>query len=239
MVLLRALKSIPDKVIELSRCFCRQAKVAPLAAPQEKNADYKRYWIEDNLSNIIPLAHDAHPEGFNPGEYLAEIISPFTFNSLLDFGCGYGRLTASFDKDKYIGVDLNPLALQKATEDNPGYRYYEIDVEAKEYPNADIGLAYTVFLHLDDLVLDNTLSILLKYINKYFIVAEILGREWRRPGNPPVFNREKEEYIHILQKYKFHFIKQYDRQYMRYVTDKKFENKVNKNISFLVFKKEE
>jgi len=35
------------------------------------------------------------------------------------------------------------------------------------------------------------------------LVAEIMGRAWRRPGDPPVFNREAQEYITLFGEHGF------------------------------------
>ena len=52
------------------------------------------------------------PEGFNVIDFLREITKELDFKRVLDFGCGYGRLSKAFDSDKYIGVDLNLKALK-------------------------------------------------------------------------------------------------------------------------------
>ena len=30
------------------------------------------------------------------------------------------------------------------------------------------------------------------------VIGEVMGRQWRRPGDPPVFNREAHEYVELL-----------------------------------------
>jgi hypothetical protein len=35
---------------------------------------------------------------------------------------------------------------------------------------------------------------------KHIVIGEIMGREWRRPGNPPVFNRDAQEYADMIGK---------------------------------------
>lgn len=38
---------------------------------------------------------------------------------------------------------------------------------------------------------------------RFVVLAEIMGREWRRPGNPPVFNRAGQEYIDLFTRHGF------------------------------------
>ena len=64
--------------------------------------------------------------------------------------------------------------------------YEDIFINSKNYPNSDLVNAFFVFLHLDDDDLEDALIKLSKN-NRYMIISEIMGREWRRDGLPPVF----------------------------------------------------
>lgn len=168
---------------------------------------------------------------------MREITEELDFKSVLDFGCGYGRLSKAFDSDKYLGIDLNYKALKIARDDNAGYKYEETFIDTEYYPNSDLTNVYTVFLHLDDNTLEEVLLKLSKSTNKYIIISEIMGREWRRNGLPPAFCRDKEEYIKYLNKYGFELYKEYDKPYKRYIEDKNWDDKKNRNVSFLIFRK--
>ena len=137
--------------------------------------NYKKYWIEDNLLNITPLNWGKYPEGFNPGEVInKEVLKDISYNTIMDFGCGYGRLSENFNPEKYIGIDLNPKAIEKAKENNPMYNYYEVNIDS-EYPKCDVVFAHTVFLHNDD----QTLTSILKRLNEsncqYIIVSDVMS----------------------------------------------------------------
>lgn len=202
-----------------------------------RGGNYKSYWINDNCNNIIPKNWGEFPEGFNVIDFLREITEELDFKSVLDFGCGYGRLSKAFDSDKYLGIDLNYKALKIARDDNAGYKYEETFIDTEYYPNSDLTNVYTVFLHLDDNTLEEVLLKLSKSTNKYIIISEIMGREWRRNGLPPAFCRDKEEYIKYLNKYGFELYKEYDKPYKRYIEDKNWDDKKNRNVSFLIFRK--
>ena len=194
--------------------------------------DYKKYWQTDNLRNIVAGTDTENPEGWDPVEVLREMLKTMDFETVLDFGCGYGRLCKAFQPKNYTGIDLNPQAIQEAQKRYPDYFFKEIEVDS-EYDNVDIVLAYTVFLHLDDDTLGIILQRLRKACNNYLIIGEILGREWRRPGDPPVFNRNHDDYISLLQRHGFQVIKEYKLPYKRYANSPYFKNK-NTDLSFLI-----
>ena len=54
-----------------------------------------------------------------------------------------------------------------------------------------------MLLHVPD---DEIESIIKQAKRNYsrIVIGEIMGREWRRPGNPPVFNRNKEDYLDLV-----------------------------------------
>lgn len=106
---------------------------------------------------------------------------------VLDIGCGYGRLCDAFDRKAYIGTDINRELLAKARELHPGYRF-----TPSKHWKADTALLYTVLLHIAD---EDLADFIARIDADRVIVAEIMGREWRRDGNPPVYNREAAEYV--------------------------------------------
>ena len=196
--------------------------------------DYKKYWASDNLKNIAPQHHGQYPEGWDPAEVIKMMIKDENLEKVLDFGCGYGRLCQAFDCDSYLGVDLNPQAIEVARKTYPGYRFMEINIDSS-FEKVDVVFAYTVFLHLDDDTLSNILLRLRESCQKLLIVAEILGREWRRQGLPPVFNRDLDDYQDLISSRGFKFIGEYRRPYQRYARMPEFRNK-NTDISFLLYK---
>lgn len=109
---------------------------------------------------------------------------------VFELGCGDGRLAPAFAPEGYTGMDINPAALARARQANPGHRFIA------EWEAADTVLAYTVLLHLADEDLPAMLGRLQAYPR--IVIGEIMGRQWRTPGVPPVFNRERAEYEAIL-----------------------------------------
>ena len=108
--------------------------------------------------------------------------------SVFEFGCGDGRLSPAFSCG-YVGFDINPAALAAARVANPAHRY------VTEWEPADTWLAHTVLLHVPDDEIGALLMRTAPY--KRVVIGEVMGRKWRRPGNPPVFNREAGEYVEM------------------------------------------
>jgi hypothetical protein len=100
------------------------------------------------------------------------------------------------------------------------------------FPKADTTVLYTVLLHISD---DNITPFLKSVVENtnMVLVCEILGREWRRKGNPPVFNRDESDYVDLFEKLGWR-LRHHERSlYERYkdVPDK------NRDISFMRFVK--
>jgi SAM-dependent methyltransferase len=143
------------------------------------------FWASQNGVRHITPQGKPNPEGAWLGQYLSDVAS---HGRVLEFGCGPGRISCGFDPESYIGVDINPRAIEYARERNPAHRF---EVVGDELPDADVCLFHTVLMHIPD----EDLVPLLKRIRAPVIyVSEMLGRHRRREGDPPVFNREIEDY---------------------------------------------
>lgn len=197
--------------------------------------NYKQYWTEDNLQNIIPLNQGEFPEGFNPGTIINEILNDKNINTIVDFGCGYGRLSRSFSPDKYIGIDLNPNAIKMAKENNPEYNYLEIDVNS-EYPKCDAIFAHTVFLHNDNTTLKSILKRLENTGAKYIIISDVISKDWHNGFIPPTFYRDLNDYNSLMENIGFKFISETKKVYKRYADLEEFKN-LNTDLSFLLYKR--
>jgi SAM-dependent methyltransferase len=136
------------------------------------------------------LQHITPPGVAMPEVGLADALKVACQGSVFEFGCGYGRLASTFTPDGYVGYDINPAALQEARRRNPQHRF------ADDWQHADTFLAHTVLLHIPD----DQIKAVLDRANLYrrVVIGEIMGRKWRRPGDPPVFNREAEEYEALM-----------------------------------------
>lgn len=161
------------------------------------------FWQREGLKYITPAGKD-NPEGWDVWSFLRELA----VGSVLEIGCGTGRLCRAFDPGQYVGVDINEDALDIARSRNAGYTF-----EQYAGQSADTALLYTVLLHVSD----EDLPALIEDIHAdRVIVAEVMGRKWRRPGNPPVFNREAKEYINAFEAAGFEYAAMHVKPYAHY-----------------------
>lgn len=149
------------------------------------------YWRSGaGLGNITPKGKP-WPEGDDFPEFLSRLIGRAT---VLEFGCGTGRLAMCLEPERYVGVDVSPAALEIARQTCPTHRFELI--EAAELPDANVTLCHTVLLHVPDADLSATAA---RFASPRVIVSEVMGRQWRRDGDPPVFNRAPDEYAETFE----------------------------------------
>lgn len=140
------------------------------------------YWkANEKLVHITPSGVEFPETGLYPALQVA------CKGTVFEFGCGYGRLAGAFPADAYYGFDINVHAIEAATQRNPEHDF------GFEWRPADTFLAYTVFLHIDDDEIGGVIESAKANYGR-IVIGEIMGRQWRREGDPPVFNREAEEY---------------------------------------------
>lgn len=145
----------------------------------------EQYWQSNQRLQHITPPGDRWPE-----VGLGEELGKWATGTVFEFGCGDGRLSPFFDTSNYIGYDINKHALKAARANNPLHSYTD------KPQQADTVLAYTVLVHVPDSAIMDVIDLLKGY--KRIIIGEIMGRKWRRDGLPPVFNRERQEYIDMI-----------------------------------------
>jgi len=144
------------------------------------------FWQGEKALRFITPPGERFPEGDIHG-----ILNNHCEGKVLEYGCGDGRLAPAFEVENYIGVDINPSAVEKAKRNNPEY-----DFRPVEFPGADTILAHTVLLHVSDDRIEQLIGKFLEYPR--IVIGEVMGRNWRRSGNPPVYNRDEQDYIDMM-----------------------------------------
>ena len=192
--------------------------------------DTTDFWKGEGHEYIKPTTGGEFPEGWDVKSYLSKLCDG---KSITEIGCGTGRLSSAFQPEQYIGIDISSKALEIAESKNKHYKYL-LDNQEDPYPNADVRLVYTVLLHIDDDCIGDFIENLCKDTERV-IVAEIMARKWRRPGDPPVFNREADEYITLFEKCGFELEYNNEKPYEKY----KDHLLGPTNITFLTFRKKD
>lgn len=147
--------------------------------------DAARFWRTNTSLRDITPSGERFPE-----VGLFDALDAACTGVVFEFGCGPGRLAPAFDPSLYAGYDINPTAIQVARRSYPEHTFSD------QWAPGDTFLAWTVMLHIPD----DEIQALIDKAKAYprVVIAEVMGRKWRRPGDPPVFNREAEEYEQMM-----------------------------------------
>lgn len=161
------------------------------------STDYTEFWQQDKLATIIPnsLRFSAYPEGWDVVAFLRRTVAPLATGRVIEIGAGYGRLCRAFPPEQYLGLDVNAEAVARAQRENPGYEFQTVNF-VDEYEPADLYLAYTVFLHIDDTAIVDVINRVCR-ASRWLVVAEILGHRVAQQGTTPAFTRERSEYARL------------------------------------------
>lgn len=146
---------------------------------------HDEFWVSQGIGNLTPQGK-TNPEGWD----LGPVLRAMCHGTVLDIGCGNGRLAKHFNPDSYLGVDISPACLASARHRHPDHAFQTYNGQS-----ANTALLYTVLLHVSD---DDVQAFADAIHCKRIVVAEVMGRHWRRDGDPPVYNREPEEYEAIF-----------------------------------------
>jgi SAM-dependent methyltransferase len=116
---------------------------------------------------------------------------------VLDYGCGYGRLSTLFDPQKYIGVDWSPMMIMIAKFHNSDYTYLLDHGQPLPIPN--VMFMHTVLLHVPDHKLDALID---RFCAPRVIISEVMDRKYRDGGlnDPPAYDRDESEYVELMQR---------------------------------------
>jgi SAM-dependent methyltransferase len=146
----------------------------------------EQYWRSNSQLQEITPKGERFPE-----VGLFDALGIACSGMVFEFGCGDGRLSPAFNPSDYLGYDINPAALTAARKANPKHRYTEAWVASETF------LAHTVLLHVPDDLIQGVID-KAKSMHRRIVIGEVMGRKWRRGGNPPVFNREVSEYVQMV-----------------------------------------
>lgn len=171
--------------------------------PDPSPEDLVGFWRNDQGRNITPPS-SISPAGFDEVAFLKRLGPLLMYKSIVEIGCGFGRLASAFPPHMYLGLDVNPEAINRAKLHRPDYRFEAIEFEAA-YPKADLYLAYTVFLHIDDRHIADV-NRRLKSVCRQLLIVEVMDSTFREcPSTVPNFVRSRSDYERIFQSFDLEF----------------------------------
>jgi len=189
-----------------------------------------KFWGDKGLQYVIPNDGGQYPECFDVAKELSIHLGKSL--PIVEVGCGYGRIGRLFDSTQYKGLDINPNAINRAKRELPGY-HFETITDLEQVPTCDTLLVYTVLLHIPDEEILNSLTILANRATN-ILVVEIMDKRWRsKQVVVPVYNRDPEEYILLLQQCNKHLKSYSKKPYAKYA---KMRNPdLDDRITFMLF----
>ena len=123
--------------------------------------DYKKYW-ENNKTDMVD---QAKPSGTRQVqiEKIIEVLKPFDFNSVLELGIGFGRVTKEildhYKIDRYTGLDLSQRYLDMVVERIPKVATVQSTIQDFETDESwDIVLAVEFLMHIPPQDIDKTIK---------------------------------------------------------------------------------
>ncbi len=134
----------------------------------------------------------------------ASIIANGRALSVLDLGCGYGRIASSYMDEgyTYTGVDISPEAVETARKTYPGTEFIQADLaEYTTRKKYDVVCVLYVFVHfVDDAAWQKFLKMALGAVKKggVFFFADVFPQERKKHGDH-VVSRPLSEYLGPLE----------------------------------------
>jgi len=162
-----------------------------------------QFSIDDELRNIQPPGDNL--AGFDEFGFLAEVYRFCEATTVLDLGCGWGRLASAFPADRYFGVDINPAAVSRASALDPDRRFEHVAFE-DPLPERDLCFASSVLLHVDDHNVLDLADRMTRSFRKLLIVEIMVRRIREQIGHQvPAYCRDRRDYEQLFKSFEVRF----------------------------------
>lgn len=125
-------------------------------------------------ANNWTLEHLMMPGENIEGDDFKRYLTDLTFGQdVIDFGCGAGRMADIFSKRRYLGVDINPMAIAAASAAFPRHEFATIDATSP-IEGGHLLFALHTLLHVPDNDLQGVIG---RFRQRRVIVIEHLVNE--------------------------------------------------------------
>lgn len=104
------------------------------------------YWRERGLDYLEKFQHERYAE---QEQVLFDYLRGLDFETVLEVGCGFGRIGSRLNAASYTGIDLSPTMLKAARDRIPDGNLIETSLEDfKPNTKYDLVLAVEVLMHI-------------------------------------------------------------------------------------------
>lgn len=137
------------------------------------------YWTAAG-SDPGHLEHESHftrsPVYRRQEEALLDVLRTLSFSSILEAGCGFGRITGlvhrAFRQRPYRGFDLSPERVAAARRRVPEAELQVASILSYEGLSADLVLAVEVLMHVPPAELERTVARLVGLSHRYLVTLD-------------------------------------------------------------------
>lgn len=145
------------------------------------------YWHGDKA------AERSYPKerGRWPDDDHVPMLQKLCTGFVCEVGCGTGRCADAFPPERYIGVDINPTAIDVARLEHPDHQFKAIRWD-DPYPPADSYLFHTCLMHVPD----SELRWVLLRARPRIVIFESMMRAY---SNPSIFNFQRDPQFYWMQ----------------------------------------
>jgi SAM-dependent methyltransferase len=188
------------------------------------NQKVLNFWKEKGENFLFPQVNESIREAKFSRKFFRKIVNG---ESIIEIGCGNGRIAQGFASTQYKGYDVNPTVIAEAKKSFPDFSF-NLYTPFDTIPSSDWVIVHTVLLHIADEDINKFLDVI-TLNSKNIIISEIMSREFRGDEDsvPPVFNRDTDEYIKMMLDKNFSLMEENSFYFDRYETD----------MNYLVFSK--
>lgn len=194
----------------------------------------EKFWKEKGNNHLGKLKGNEFGERFDVLNILKGML--WQYNTVLEIGCGEGRLCDAFRPNQYLGLDVNTTSIKIAKEKHPGYAFRLCEYH-DNYPAVSAVLLYTVLMHVSDDEIQQVISNVVAAA-PVIVVSEMMGREWGmsrfKKQSLPAYNRNLFEYKEMFVEHDYDLVEYHDELVERY---KSWKGKRNIHTSFIKFEK--
>jgi SAM-dependent methyltransferase len=180
------------------------------------NQKVLNFWKEKGENFLFPKVEESIREAKFSRKFFREMVNG---ESIIEIGCGNGRIAQGFTSTQYKGYDVNPTVIAEAKKSFPDFSF-NLYTPFDTIPSSDWVIAHTVLLHIADEDINKFLDVI-TLNSRNIIISEIMSREFRGDEDsiPPVFNRNKNEYIKMMLDRNFSLMEEKIFYFDRYEAD--------------------
>jgi len=157
-------------------------------AMAKKNIDVEAYWLKRGKGHLEEFQRHSFFKRLNflkADEKLIHVLRKISFRSVLDAGCGFGRVTKlildNFDVENIMGMDLSPQQVKQARKYVKSGKVqftigtiYDLDVPDNSY---DLVIAVSVLMHIPFNKIEKAIAELVRVSKRHIVNVDWYERD--------------------------------------------------------------